>query len=102
MDAMEDFPSQQGISQAAPDAQLSTLDRFPHEFAREHPALMSAVPKVANLRVIQRIAFERLVLCKRADDIQRDPRANALFADTAVLETDVLNPAHPKSFIAHR
>src|SRR3954465_5110803 len=102
MDAMEDFPSQQGISQAAPDAHLSTLDRFSHEFAREHPALMSAVRKVSNLRMIQRIAFERLVSCKRADDIQRDPRANALFADAAVLKTNVLNPAHAKPFISHR
>jgi hypothetical protein len=53
MDSMEHFSSQKGISKTAPDAQPPTLDRLPHEFAREYPALMRAVTEIANLRVIQ-------------------------------------------------
>jgi hypothetical protein len=82
--------------------QLSALDRFPHEFAREHPALMSAVPEIPNLRVIERTSFKRPVLCERADDIERDLRTNAFLADAAVFKADVLNPANPQSFVAHR
>jgi hypothetical protein len=63
---------------------------------------MSAVPETPDLRVIQGTTFKRAVLCERADNVQRDLRANAFLTNAAVFEADILNPANAKPFVAHR